>query len=111
MKNKQKQKKRIFFSFQGVELQTIVNRCTSNKKQIIDEDEVTKLEDILLRYLNFYCNLAETIVNELKQDNKDSKLYLIDPIPYRQGALYFELFDHVCFSQNEYFLFIELFFF
>jgi hypothetical protein len=69
--------------------------CTTNKKSV-DHEQTLKLEDILLRYLTFYCNLAETIVNELKQESdNNTKSWLNHPIPYRQGALYFELFDHV----------------
>jgi hypothetical protein len=70
-----------------------VNICTPSKK-LIDTEKSSKLEDILLRYLNFYCNLAEIIVNDLRQEN-NSKSWLNDPIPYRQDAVYFELFDHV----------------
>ncbi|CAF1052069.1 unnamed protein product [Adineta steineri] len=77
----------------GIEIKTIVQICTP-KKKIIDSDESSKLEENLLRYLTFYCNLAETIVNELKLETKNQNLWLLDPIPYGQGAVYFELFDH-----------------
>jgi hypothetical protein len=70
-----------------------VNICTPNKKSI-DSEQSSKLEDILLRYLTFYCNLAELIIKDLQQEN-NFKLWLKDPIPYRQDAVYFELFDHV----------------
>jgi hypothetical protein len=72
-----------------------VNICTPSKKSI-DSEQSSKLEDILLRYLTFYCNLAELIIKELQEETNSSKLWLNDPIPYRQGAVYFELFDHVC---------------
>jgi hypothetical protein len=68
---------------------------------MIDNDKSSKLEDILLRYLNFYCNLAETIVKELQEGNNYKSL-LNDPIPYRQGSVYFELFDQVCIQSNLY---------
>jgi hypothetical protein len=87
--------KRMNLSFKGIELKTIVDICTPNKR-LINTEESSKLEDILLRYVTFYCNLAETIVNELKQDNDNANAWLYDPIPYRQGAVYFELFDAVC---------------
>jgi hypothetical protein len=72
-----------------------VNKCAPTKKSIGTE-ETSKLEEILLRYLYFYCNVSEAIVSELKQGNENSKAWLHDPIPRRQGAVYFELFDNVC---------------
>lgn len=81
----------------SVELKTIVNMCTPPKKSI-DRELSTKLEDILLRYMTFYCNISETIVNELKHPSGDSileKSWLTDPVPHGQGAMYFEMFDHV----------------
>ncbi|CAF1015574.1 unnamed protein product [Rotaria sordida] len=80
----------------SIELQTIVKLCTPNKK-LINNDVLSKLEDILLRYVTFYCNLAEMIVNELQHKSQSTyniKSWLIDPLPYRQSAVYFELFDH-----------------
>ena len=44
--------------------------------------------------MNFYCNLADLIVNDL-ENRQSSKNWLNDPIPYRPGAVYFEIFDHV----------------
>ncbi|CAF3860056.1 unnamed protein product [Rotaria sp. Silwood1] len=82
----------------SIELQTIVKLCTPNKK-LINTEESSKLEDILLRYVTFYCNLAEMIVNGLQQKSESAhniKSWLNDPLPYRQGAVYFELFDPVC---------------
>ncbi|CAF5065382.1 unnamed protein product, partial [Rotaria sp. Silwood1] len=82
----------------SIELQTIVKLCTSNKK-LINSEESSKLEEILLRYVTFYCNLAEMIVNGLQQKSESAhniKSWLNDPLPYRQGAVYFELFDPVC---------------
>jgi hypothetical protein len=84
----------IYFLFKGIDLKTIVNICKPSKKDI-DNSQSSKLEDILLRYLNFYCNLADMIVNDLRE-KKNLNSWLDDPIPYRQGAVYFELFDHVC---------------
>ncbi|UJR33167.1 hypothetical protein I4U23_020623 [Adineta vaga] len=78
----------------GIDLRTIVNMCTPKKKSN-DHDELTKLEDILLRYLTFYCNLAEIIVNELKLGSANTNIFLHDPIPYGENAVYFELFDNV----------------
>ncbi|CAF1383971.1 unnamed protein product [Rotaria sp. Silwood1] len=79
----------------SIELQTIVKLCTPNKKSI-NSEESSKLEEILLRYVTFYCNLAEMIVNGLQQKSESAhniKSWLNDPLPYRQGAVYFELFD------------------
>ena len=88
----------VFLSYlKSVELKTIVNMCTPSKKSI-DRELSTKLEDILLRYMTFYCNIAETIVNELKHPSGDSileKSWLTDPVPHGQGAMYFEMFNHV----------------
>ncbi|CAF1425782.1 unnamed protein product [Adineta steineri] len=75
----------------GVELKYILNLFTSKT------DQSTKSEDILLRFLTFYCNLAEIIFHELKDNgdnNNNNNLWLFDPMPQRQGALYFEFFDH-----------------
>jgi hypothetical protein len=61
-------------------------------------DQSSKYEDILLRYLTFYCNLADIILNEFKESgdtNNNNNSWLNDPTPQRQGALYFEFFDHV----------------
>ncbi|CAF0943507.1 unnamed protein product [Adineta ricciae] len=78
----------------GIDMKTIVNICTPKKKSV-DTDESTKLEDILLRYLTFYCNLAEITVNDLKLGTtNESNMLLYDPIPYGENAVYFELFDH-----------------
>ncbi|CAF2850579.1 unnamed protein product [Rotaria sp. Silwood2] len=80
----------------SIELQTIVKLCTPNKK-LINEEESSIFEDILLRYVTFYSNLAEMIMNELQHKSESAhniKSWLIDPLPYRQGAVYFELFDH-----------------
>lgn len=76
---------------QGVELKIIVNIFTSKI------DQSSKSEDTLLRYLNFYCNIADTILKEFKEgeDTNNNNSWLIDPTPQRQGALYFEFFDHV----------------
>lgn len=77
-----------------MEIKTIENICTP-KKKILDSEQTSKLEDILQRYLNFYCNIADLIITEL-QEKTNTKIFLSDPIPYRQGAVYYELFDHVC---------------
>ncbi len=79
------------FFLKGVELKIIMNLFTSKI------DQSTKCEDILLRYLTFYCNLAEIIINEFKQgeDTNNNNSWLNDPTPQKQGALYFEFFDHV----------------
>jgi hypothetical protein len=60
-------------------------------------DQSSKSEDILLRYLTFYCNLADIILNEFKEgeDTNNNNSGLNHPTPQRQGALYFEFFDHV----------------
>ncbi|CAF1334858.1 unnamed protein product [Rotaria magnacalcarata] len=74
----------------GVELKPIMNLFTSNI------DQLSKSEDILLRFLSFYCNVADMIVNELKESedsNNNSSSWLIDSTLQRQGALYFEFFD------------------
>lgn len=77
--------------FQGVELKTIVNFFTSKK------DSASKSDDALLRYLNFYGNLAEAILTEFQRggDTNNNTAWFNDPTPQRQGALYFEFFDHV----------------
>ncbi|UJR14018.1 hypothetical protein I4U23_001017 [Adineta vaga] len=74
----------------GVELKLIINLFT------LKIDQSTKSEDILLRFLIFYCNIANRIVNEFKDedDANDNHLWLNNPTPQRQGALYFEFFDH-----------------
>ncbi len=69
----------------------------------MNDEQTSKLEDILLRYLTFYCNLAETIVHELKQPKENSnnnKSWLNDPIPYKQNSVYFEIFDDVYVKLN-----------
>ena len=73
------------FALQGLELKTVVNFFAS------------KSESILLRYLTFYNNLAEMIIDESKQggDSNNNSSCLHDPKPQRQGALYFEFFDQV----------------
>ena len=73
------------FALQGLELKTIVNFFAS------------KFEGILLRYLTFYYNLAEMIIDESKQggDSNNNSSCLHDPKPQRHGALYFEFFDQV----------------
>lgn len=81
------------FFLQGVELKTIVQICTPSKKSN-DLEVSSKLEEILLRYLTFYCNLADAIISDLRQ-GKNTSTWLKDPIPYRQGAIYFELLDAV----------------
>lgn len=97
----------MFFScsFKCVELKTIANICTPKKKSN-DTEKTSKLEEILLRYLTFYCNVADLIVKEIQQE----KSLLNDPIPYRQGAVYFELFDHVCKNSNFELLFLSFYF-
>ena len=79
------------FLFKGVELKTIINLFTSKSNQS------SRSEEILLRYLTFYCNLADIIINEITQgeDTNNNNSWLNDPTPQRQGALYFEFFDHV----------------
>ncbi len=82
---------RLFF-FKGVELKTIINVFTSKT------NPSSKSEDILLRYLTFYCNLADTIIHELKESedtNNNNHSWFNDPTPQRQGAVYFEFFDQV----------------
>ena len=82
--------------FQGVELRTIVNFFTSKK------DLTSKSDDALLRYLNFYGNLAEAILAELQRDGdtNNNTTWFNDPTPQRQGALYFEFFNHVGLSSE-----------
>ena len=82
----------IFIFLQGVELKIILNlyTCKTNCS--------AKSEDILLRYLTFYCNLSDVILFELNGEDKNNNNYswLIEPTPQRRGAIYFEFFDHVC---------------
>lgn len=71
----------------------------------MNNEELSKLEDILLRYLNFYCNVADIVINELQQKNDNTSTmqsWLLNSKSYAPDALYFELFDHVC-SQEKYF--------
>ncbi|CAF2399766.1 unnamed protein product [Rotaria sp. Silwood2] len=71
----------------GIELKPIMNLFTSKI------DQSPKSEQILLRFLSFYCNLADMILNELKEGgdtNNNNNSWLFDPQPQRQGALYFE---------------------
>lgn len=83
------------FAIQGVDVKTMVTLCTPKKKSS-DSNEATQLEEILLRYLTFYCNLTETILNELKRGKaSEHHIYLSDPIPYGQNAVYNEIFQHV----------------
>ena len=72
-------------------MKLIVNLFTSNI------DQSSKCEDILLRYLTFYCNLADIILEELKvgEDTNNNSSWLTDPTPQKQGAVYFEFFDQV----------------
>ncbi|CAM2710015.1 unnamed protein product [Rotaria socialis] len=80
----------------SIDLKTIVILCTPTKSSMKNE-ESSKLEDILLRYITFYCNLADTIVNELQArtaNSISSASWLMNPKPFPQGTLYFELFDH-----------------
>jgi hypothetical protein len=60
-------------------------------------DQSSKSEDILLRFLIFYCNIADVILHEFTKgdDANNNNSWLNDPIPQRQGALYFEFFDQV----------------
>ena len=60
-------------------------------------DQTSKAEDILVRYLTFYCNIADSILNEFQQseDRNNNNSWLIAPTPQKHGALYFEFFDHV----------------
>lgn len=76
----------------GVEFKIIIPLCTVTKRET-NSDLALKFEEILLRFMNFYCNLADSIVNDL-QNVQNSRIWLNDPIPYRPGAVYFELFDH-----------------
>jgi hypothetical protein len=76
-------------------LKTIINLFTSNT------DPSSKSEDILLRCLIFYCNLADTIIYELNESedgNNNNYSWFNDPTPQRQGAVYFEFFDQVSIS-------------
>ncbi len=78
--------------FKGVELKIIINLFTSKTNQS------SKSEDILLRYLNFYCNLSDIILNEFKQGgdtNNNNNSWLNNRTSQRQGALYYEFFDNV----------------
>ncbi len=79
--------------FKGVELKIIINLFTSKTNQS------SKSEDILLRYLNFYCNLSDIILNEFKQgedtNNNNNNSWLNNRTSQRQGALYYEFFDNV----------------
>ncbi|CAM4832757.1 unnamed protein product [Rotaria magnacalcarata] len=80
----------------SIDLQTIVILCTPTKSSMKNE-ESSKLEDILLRYITFYCNLTDTIVSELQAktaNSASSASWLMDPKPFPQSTLYFELFDH-----------------
>lgn len=81
----------FFIYLQGVELKIILNlyTCKTNCS--------AKSEDILLRYLTFYCNLADVILFELNGEDRNNNNYswLIEPTPQRRGAIYFEFFDHV----------------
>jgi hypothetical protein len=61
-------------------------------------------EDILLRYLTFYCNVSHLIEKEFKVDQiegKNAKSWLTDPIPHKKGALYFDFFDHVSLTSTQ----------
>jgi hypothetical protein len=82
----------IFF-FKGVELKIIINLFTSRT------NPSSKSEDILLRYLTFYCNLADIIIHELSEseetNNNHNNLWFNDSTLQRQGAVYFEFFDQV----------------
>lgn len=84
--------KHFFLLFQGVELKIILNLYTCKSTCS------AKSEDILLRYLTFYCNLADMILSELNSEDRNNNNYswLIEPTPQRRGAVYFEFFDHVC---------------
>ncbi|CAF3944627.1 unnamed protein product [Rotaria sordida] len=76
----------------GVELKPIMNLFTSKI------DQSPRSEQTLLRFLSFYCNLADMIINELKEGEGDTNnnncSWLFDPKPQRQGALYFEFFNN-----------------
>ncbi|CAF1629160.1 unnamed protein product, partial [Adineta ricciae] len=73
----------------GLELKLIVNLFTSR----IDQSK--KSEDILIRFLIFYCNVAERILSEIQNegDANNNTSWLTNPTPQRRGALYFEFFD------------------
>ncbi|CAF1636504.1 unnamed protein product, partial [Adineta ricciae] len=73
----------------GLELKLIVNLFTSRI------DQSTKSEDILIRFLTFYCNVAERILSEIQNegDANNNTSWLTNPTPQRRGALYFEFFD------------------
>lgn len=82
----------LFFFIKGVTLKPILNTFTSKI------DQSSKAEDILLRFLSFYCNVADMILYQLKaggDSNNNDNFCLLDPKPQRQGALYFEFFDRV----------------
>lgn len=76
----------------NIELKTIVNYCAAARRSR-DDDEIAELEDILLRYLTFYCNVATNVVQELKYGTALSKSSFLDPKPHAKAAVYFELFD------------------
>lgn len=74
-----------------------MNYCGAARRSR-DDDEIAELEDILLRYLTFYCNVATHIIQDLKFQpglSTLSKSIFLDPKPHPAGALYFELFDQV----------------
>lgn len=74
----------------GLELKKILNWFS------IKNDPTSKCDDILQRYLAFYVNLADLILLEfdLTGDTNNNHSWLNNPKPQRQGALYFEYFDH-----------------
>ena len=68
--------------FKGVELKFVMNFYTSNR------DQSSKSEDTLVRYLTFYCNLADRILEQFQDGsdtNNNSSLLVV----------YFEFFDTV----------------
>lgn len=83
------------FKLTGIELKKIINYCTPSKKSN-NEDQAERLEELLLRYLTFYSNVIDSVVQELEKKQENAHLiksWVTDPLPHGQGSLYFELFD------------------
>jgi len=74
-----------------VELKFVMNFYTSNR------DQSSKSEDTLVRYLTFYCNLADRILEQFQDgsDTNNNSSLLVNSKMYKYGSVYFEFFDTV----------------
>jgi len=78
-------------------LKRMVQACSPPKNSSsssFTSTDSAKREEIFLRYLTFYCNMAEAVIAEyLNVSNKDNLLDKQQKLSYPIGSIYHELFD------------------